>query len=161
MRLLTGALAEAPAATLTAMIPIVARIRAVARVVTWGSYGRIAAARHHYRHERDPTGRDVGRNATLNEVRIRTFSHAGLRRLYHDGQSKGLPADAVDKMRKMLAFLQDMGSVEELRSLPAWKAHRLGGDRKGTWALHVTRNWRLTFRIDRDELFEVNYEDYH
>ena len=94
-------------------------------------------------------------------MKIRTFTHAGLRRLYVADQAKGLPADAVDKLRKMLAFLQDMGTVDELRALPTWKAHRLGGDRKGTWALHVTKNWRLTFRIDHDELIEVNYEDYH
>lgn len=94
-------------------------------------------------------------------MKIRTFTHAGLRRLYVADQAKGLPADAVDKLRKMLAFLQDMGTVDELRTLPTWKAHRLGGDRKGTWALHVTKNWRLTFRIADDELIEVNYEDYH
>ena len=94
-------------------------------------------------------------------MKIRTFTHAGLRRLYVADQAKGLPADAVDKLRKMLAFLQDMGTVDELRTLPTWKAHRLGGDRKGTWALHVTKNWRLTFRIDNNELIEVNYEDYH
>jgi proteic killer suppression protein len=94
-------------------------------------------------------------------VRIRTFAHAGLRRLYRGDQAKGVPADAADKLRKMLAFLQDMGTVDELRTLPTWKAHRLGGDRAGTWALHVTRNWRLTFRIDNDELTEVNFEDYH
>lgn len=92
---------------------------------------------------------------------MRTFAHAGLRRLYRNGQAKGLPADAVDKLRTMLAFLQDMGGVDELRSLPTWQAHRRGGDRKGTWALHVTRNWRLTFRVDHDELIEVNYEDDH
>jgi proteic killer suppression protein len=37
----------------------------------------------------------------------------------------------------------------------------LTGDRKGTWALHVTANWRLTFRVQDDELIEVNLEDYH
>ena len=94
-------------------------------------------------------------------MKIRTFTHAGLRRLYLAGQTKRLPADAIDKLRKMLAFLQDMGTVDELRTLPTWKAHRLGGDRKGTWALHVTKNWRLTFRIDRDERIEVKYEDDH
>lgn len=94
-------------------------------------------------------------------MRIRTFAHAGLRRLYLADQTKGLPPDAVDKLRKMLAFLQDMAGVSELRALPAWKAHRLGGDRKDTWSLHVTRNWRLTFRGEHDELVEVNYEDYH
>ncbi len=94
-------------------------------------------------------------------MRIRTFAHAGLRRLYRADHTKGLPPDAVDKLRKMLAFLQDMETVDELRTLPAWKAHRLKGARTGTWALHVTRNWRMTFRIENNELIEVNYEDYH
>lgn len=58
---------------------------------------------------------------------------------------KGLPPDSVDKLRNMLGFLQDMEDAEELRSIPAWKAHVLTGDRKGTWSLHVTRNWRITF----------------
>jgi proteic killer suppression protein len=42
-----------------------------------------------------------------------------------------------------------------------WKAHILTGDRKGTWSLHVTRNRRLTFRIEDDEIIDVNLEDYH
>ena len=48
-------------------------------------------------------------------------------------------------------------------SLSTWKAHVLTGDRKATWSLHVTRNWRLTFRIDAEqgEIFDLNLEDYH
>ena len=49
----------------------------------------------------------------------------------------------------------------DLPKRPVWKAHRLGGDRKGTWSLHVTRNWRLTFRIDDGEIADVDFEDYH
>ncbi len=77
--------------------------------------------------------------------------------------SKGLPADTVDKLRKMLAFMQDMEDADGLRTIPTWKAHLMTGDRKGTWSLHVTRNWRLTFRIDatEGEICDVNYEDYH
>jgi proteic killer suppression protein len=43
------------------------------------------------------------------------------------------------------------------------KAHTLTGDRKGTWSLSVTRNRRLTFRIDtaEREICDVNLEDYH
>jgi toxin HigB-1 len=69
----------------------------------------------------------------------------------------------VDKIRKMLAFLQDMQDPEELRCIPTWKAHTLTGVRKGVWSLHVTGNWRLTFRIDttEGEIRDVNYEDYH
>jgi len=96
-------------------------------------------------------------------VRIRNFAHKGLKTLYAEDIAKGVPTDAVDKLRKMLAFLDNMEHAEELRSLPMWKAHTLAGDRKGIWSLSVTRNRRLTFRIDtaENEICDVNLEDYH
>ncbi len=76
---------------------------------------------------------------------------------------KACPPDTVDKLRKMLAFLDDMQEPEEVRALPSWKVHALTGDRKGTWSLCVTRNRRLTFRIDtaEQEVCDLNLEDYH
>jgi proteic killer suppression protein len=94
-------------------------------------------------------------------VRIRSLVHKGLRRLYEENSPKGLSADTVDKLRKMLAFLDAMETPEELYNLPFWKAHVLTGDRKGTWSLHDTRNRRLTFRIEDEEIIELNFEDYH
>lgn len=96
-------------------------------------------------------------------MKIRNFVHKGLRLLYVEDETKGLPPDALDKLRKMLAYLDDMRDPEELRSLPTWKPHVLTGGRKGVWSLHVTRNWRLTFRIDaaEGEICDVNFEDYH
>lgn len=96
-------------------------------------------------------------------MKLRNFAHKDLKRLYAGDSAKGVPPDTVDKLRKMLAFLDDMQDAEELRSLPAWKAHTLAGDRKGTWSLSVTRNRRLTFRIDvaEREIFDLNLEDYH
>jgi proteic killer suppression protein len=97
------------------------------------------------------------------QVRIRNFIHKGLKKLYADDATKGVPPDTVDKLRKMFAFLDDMEDPEELRMLPSWKAHTLTGDRKGTWSLSVTANRRLTFRIDTTEreIYDVNLEDYH
>ena len=96
-------------------------------------------------------------------MKIRSFLHKGLKRLYAEDVVKGVSPDSVDKLRKMLAFLDDMEGAEELRSLPVWKAHILTGDRKGTWSLSVTRNRRLTFRVDtgENEIYDVNLEDYH
>jgi toxin HigB-1 len=101
--------------------------------------------------------------ATLSWVKIRSFAHKGLERLYAEDVKKGVPPDSVDKLRKMLAYLDDMRDPAELRSLPVWRAHTLTGDRKGIWSLRVTRNRRLTFRIDRveREICDVNLEDYH
>ena len=97
------------------------------------------------------------------EVKIRTFAHKGLKRLYMEDSAKGVPPDTVDKLRKMFAFLDNMEDAEELRELTIWKVHTLTGDRKGTWSLSVTRNRRLTFYIDVDhhEICDVNLEDYH
>ena len=96
-------------------------------------------------------------------MRVRSIAHKGLRRLYEENSSKGVSADTVDKLRKMLTFLEAMENPEELRALPLWKAHVLTGDRKGTWSLSVTRNWRMTFRVDRaeGEIVDLDYEDYH
>ena len=96
-------------------------------------------------------------------MKIRNFVHKGLQQLYLQNRTKGLPPDTLDKLRKMLAYLDDMEDPEELRSLPTWKVHTLTGDRRGIWSLHVTRNRRLTFRIDTaaGELCDVNLEDYH
>ena len=96
-------------------------------------------------------------------MKIRNFTHKALKRLYSEGIAKGVPPDTVDKLRKMLGYLDAMEDPEELRSLASWKAHTLTGDRKGTWSLSVTRNRRLTFRIDtaEREICDVNLEDYH
>jgi proteic killer suppression protein len=95
-------------------------------------------------------------------MRIRSFTHKGLKRLYEDDNAKGVPPDTVDKLRKMFAFLDAMQDAQELQGLPTWKVHTLTGDRKGTWSLSVTRNRRLTFRIDDErEISDVNLEDYH
>lgn len=96
-------------------------------------------------------------------MHIRSFVHKGLKRLYQDDSVKGVPPDTVDKLRKMLVFLDDMEDPEELRALTAWKVHTLTGDRKGTWSLSITRNRRLTFRIDASahEIYDLNLEDYH
>ena len=94
-------------------------------------------------------------------MEIRSFVHKGLKRLYEEDSHRGLPSEAVDKLRKILAFLQDMQDLEKLRAFPLWKAHQLTGDRKGTWSLHVTRNWRLTFHVRNNEIHDVNFEDYH
>lgn len=96
-------------------------------------------------------------------MRIRNFAHKGLKRLYTEDSQQGVPPDTADKLRKMLAYLDNMEEPEELRALTVWKVHMLTGDRKGAWSLSVTRNRRLTFRIDvaEREICDVNLEDYH
>ena len=96
-------------------------------------------------------------------MKLRNVIHKGLRRLILDDDATGLQPAVVDKLRRIVSFLQDMETEDELRSVPSWKAHKLTGDRKGYWSLFVTKNWRITFRINQNEIeiVDLNYEDYH
>jgi toxin HigB-1 len=96
-------------------------------------------------------------------MKIRNVIHRGLQRFIERDDASGLPAAAVPKIRNIVTFLQDMGQESELRTVPSWNAHQLTGERKGTSSLFVTRNWRITFRIDQDEIeiIDLDYEDYH
>ena len=94
---------------------------------------------------------------------IRNVVHRGLRRFMERNNVSGLAPHVVEKVRNILTFLQEMEDPQELRNVRGWKAHQLAGDRKGTWSLMVTRNWRITFRIDQTEreILDLDYEDYH
>jgi toxin HigB-1 len=96
-------------------------------------------------------------------MRIRNVVHKGLRRFVEEDDSSGLPAVVAPKLRRIISFLQDMAHEEELRTIPHWKAHQLAGNRKGVWSLTVTKNWRLTFRINQTdiEIVDLGFEDYH
>ena len=96
-------------------------------------------------------------------MKIRNVAHRGLRRFIQHNDASGLAPSVVEKVRNILTFLQEMEDAQELRDMPSWNAHQLTGDRKGSWSLTVTRNWRITFRIDQaeGEILDLDYEDYH
>ena len=96
-------------------------------------------------------------------MQIRNVVHKGLRRFIEDDNAAALQPAVVPKLQRILSFLQDMEREEELQAVPSWKAHQLAGDRKGVWSLSVTKNWRITFRIDQaqTQIVDLNYEDYH
>lgn len=96
-------------------------------------------------------------------MKIRNVIHKGLRRFIEQNDAGGLQPAVVEKIRRMVSFLQDMEKEDEPRTVPSWKAHLLTGGRKGTWSLFVTKSWRMTFQIDGDEIeiIDLDYEDYH
>lgn len=94
-------------------------------------------------------------------MQIESIIHKGLKRFFETGNAKGLVGD-VSRLRKMLAYINVAGSIDELAIPPNYGLHALSGDRAGTWAMTVTRNWRLTFRLnDAGAIEDMNLEDYH
>ena len=95
-------------------------------------------------------------------MEIESIRHKALRHFAETGQAKGLPANVVGRLRNMLAYIAAIETEDELLVPPNFGAHRLKGDREGTWSLTVTRNWRLTFKINPALIIEdMDLEDYH
>lgn len=95
-------------------------------------------------------------------MEIESIRHKALRKLAETGRARGLPGNLVDRLRNMLAYLSAIETAEELRVPPNYGAHQLTGDREGTWALTVTKNWRMTFRVnDALAIEDMDLEDYH
>jgi proteic killer suppression protein len=85
-----------------------------------------------------------------------------LRRLIEDGSAAALPAAYAGKIEAILSFLSAAPEIEAVQRLSVWRVHQLAGDRKGMWSLTVSRNWRITFRVNaQGEIEDLNFEDYH
>jgi proteic killer suppression protein len=93
----------------------------------------------------------------LDAGRIR---NKALRRLFEKGDESGIRPDWLGKTKRVVAALHVAVAPEEL-DLPSFRWHGLRGDRAGTFAVSVSRNWRITFCWDEQGPFDVDLEDYH
>jgi toxin HigB-1 len=95
-------------------------------------------------------------------MEIESITHKALRAFAETGKSKGLPGNLVNRLRNILAFLAAIETPGELKVPPNYGAHQLTGNRDGVWSLAVTKNWRMTFRVNTvDAIEDMNLEDYH
>lgn len=95
-------------------------------------------------------------------MQIDSITHKALRRFAETGNPRGLDGKLIERLKAMLLFLHAASSVDALLAPPNYGAHQLTGDRAGTWALTVTRNWRMTFRVNAGgAIQDLDLEDYH
>ncbi len=91
---------------------------------------------------------------------VRSFRHRGLRRLYKRGDASLIRTDLRERVEVMLAQLEVAGTVNAMR-LPRYRLHALKGDLKGYWSVTVKANWRITFRFEHGDVYDVDLTDYH
>jgi len=88
------------------------------------------------------------------------FRHRGLRRLYEEDDRRGLRQEHVEKIRRVLALLDQATRPEDL-DLPGYRLHPLKGDLAGFWSVSIRANWRIIFRFEGQDVTGVDYLDYH
>ena len=91
---------------------------------------------------------------------IRGFRHKGLKRLFENGEAKGIQADHVEKVENILAFLNRARNSSDM-DIPGFRLHPLKGEMKGFWSVTVRANWRVIFRFEKGDGYDVDLVDYH
>ena len=91
---------------------------------------------------------------------IRTIRHRGLKRLVERDDRSGLSAEHLPRIMDVLANLNIALRPNDM-DLPGFHLHALKGDYKGFWSVRITGNFRLIFRMENGDAYDVNLVDYH
>jgi proteic killer suppression protein len=94
-------------------------------------------------------------------MRIVSFRNREIERFWRYDEVRGVVTQHERKLHAMLTALQEAENITELNTVPGWRLHPLKGNRRGAWSMTVTRNHRLTFRIEGQTVSEIDFEDYH
>jgi len=91
---------------------------------------------------------------------IQSIKSKPLRLLFEKGDSSKLRPDFIRKIENILTRLHAAKELKDMNA-PNYSLHPLKGSRKGIWAITIKENWRITFRFDNGDAYDVNLEDYH
>jgi len=91
---------------------------------------------------------------------IQSFRHKGLQRFYETGSTVGISPQFIKRLRMIMGVLSRAKEIRDL-DLPGFRLHPLKGRRKGIWSVWVSGNWRVTFRFENSDIYNINLEDYH
>ena len=92
---------------------------------------------------------------------IKSWANSASRRFYEEGKSskfRGLDDEAAEKL---LASLDAATSLRDLSPLKSVALHKFRGDRAGQWAMTANDRWRICFRFEDGDAYDVEIVDCH
>jgi len=91
---------------------------------------------------------------------IATIRHKSLRLYFEEGNGAKLPHDQLAKIARILTALDAVSSEDDIKALGSG-IHKLTGNLKDFWSIKVSANYRIIFRFEKGDIFDVDYLDYH
>jgi proteic killer suppression protein len=92
---------------------------------------------------------------------IKTFADRHTQEIYSTGRSKRFPPDIVKRAKRKLEYIDLATGLEDLKVPPGNRLHELERDRAGQHAISVNDQWRICFRFDDGDAYDVEITDYH
>ncbi|MBM4275642.1 MAG: type II toxin-antitoxin system RelE/ParE family toxin [Deltaproteobacteria bacterium] len=92
---------------------------------------------------------------------IKTFRQSWLEEFWHTGKHKRAPAELEARLLRKMDMLNRAAALKDLQAPPSNRLHALRGDREGQWAISVSGSWRLCFRFQAGDIFDLELVQYH
>jgi proteic killer suppression protein len=91
---------------------------------------------------------------------ILTITNKSLRLYFEDGNGAKLPHEQLSKIARILSALDAVSSEDDIKALGSG-IHKLSGNLKDYWSIKVSANYRIIFRYEAGDVFDIDYVDYH
>ncbi len=92
---------------------------------------------------------------------IRSFTNAATEKFFTTGKSNKFPPSILKRAAMRLTQLNAATQLGDLKFPPSNQLEALTGDRKGQWSIRINDQWRVCFRFQNGDAFEVEIVDYH
>ncbi len=92
---------------------------------------------------------------------IQTFANPETERFFATGKARRLPPGILKRAAMRLMQLDGATRIEDLRLPPSNRLEPLVRDRAGQWSIRINDQWRVCFRFDNSDAYDVEIVDYH
>ena len=92
---------------------------------------------------------------------IKSFADRQTQQLYLTGKARRVPPDVAKRAGRKMEQVNAAARIEDLKVAPGNCLHSLAGDREGQFSISVNDQWRICFRFEDGDVFDVEFCDYH
>ena len=92
---------------------------------------------------------------------IVSFGNSDTQKIWNGIRVKGLPGEIQEVGRRKLRMLNNSTNLIDLRVPPSNRLEKLSGKRKEFYSIRINDQWRIIFKWQIGNAFEVEIIDYH
>lgn len=92
---------------------------------------------------------------------IRSFGDKESEKVWYGTMSRKLPGEIQNIARRKLRMIHNSVDMNDLRIPPANRLEKLKGSSKGFYSIIINQQWRIIFKWNKGNVFDVSITDYH
>ena len=92
---------------------------------------------------------------------IKSFAGKKTEKIWEGFQSRKLPSEIQNVARRKLRMINNSQNINDLRIPPANNLEKLSGNLSDFYSIRINKQWRIIFKWEGDNAFEVEIVDYH